>query len=164
MINSSEPGGTPRGEGRGSGYGLRVLHTRRVTTPLGERSLGELVATLTRDLALLLHQEIELVKADLLKAAKKFAFGAIGLVVAGVLALFALPIISIAIALGVHALGVSLGWSFLIVGGGYLVLGGIAAFIGIKTLAKAKPSSRTSDSVKADIHAIVRKPAPAQNQ
>jgi hypothetical protein len=140
-----------------------VLHTRRVTTPLGERSLGELVATLTRDLALLLHQEIELVKADLLKAAKKFAVGAVGLVVAGVLALFALPIISIAIALGVHALGVSLGWSFLIVGGGYLVLGGIAALIGVKMLARAKPSSRTADSVKADIHAIVRKPASSRN-
>jgi hypothetical protein len=123
-----------------------------VTTPLGERSLGELVATLTRDLALLLHQEIELIKADLLKAAKKFAVGAVGLAVAAVLALFALPVISIAIALGIHALGVSLGWSFLIVGGGYLVLG-------IKMLAKAKPSSRTADSVKADIHAIVRKPA-----
>jgi Putative Actinobacterial Holin-X, holin superfamily III len=135
-----------------------VLHTRRVTTPLGERSLGELVATLTRDLALLLHQEIELVKADLLKAAKKFALGAAGLAVAAVLALFAVPVISIAIALGIRALGVSLGWSFLIVGGGYLVLGGIAAFIGIKMVGRAKPSSRTADSVKADLHAIVRKP------
>ncbi len=92
-----------------------------MTTPLGERSLGELVATLTRDLALLLHQEIELVKADL-------------------------------------------GWSFLIVGGGYLVLGGIAALVGIKMLTKAKPSSRTAESVKADIHAIVRKPAATRDQ
>jgi hypothetical protein len=136
-----------------------VLHTRRVTTPLGERSLGELVATLTRDLALLLHQEIELVKADLVKALKKFAVGAAALAVAAVLALFALPVISIAIALGIHALGVSLGWSFLIVGGGYLVLGAIAALIGIRMLAKAKPSNRAADSVKADLHAIVRKPA-----
>jgi hypothetical protein len=130
-----------------------------VTTPLGERSLGELVATLTRDLALLLHQEIELVKADLLKALKKFAVGAAGLAIAGVLALFAVPILSIAIALGIHALGVSLGWSFLIVGGGYLVLGGIAALIGIRMLSRAKPSNRTAESVRADIHAIVRKPA-----
>ena len=140
-----------------------MLHTRRVTTPLGERSLGELVATLTRDLALLLHQEIELVKADVVKALRKVAVGAAGLIVAGVLALFALPIISIAIALGIHALGVSLGWSFLIVGGGYLVLGGIAALIGIKMLARAKPSSRAADSVKADLHAIVRKPSRARD-
>jgi len=136
-----------------------VLHTRRVTTPLGERSLGELVATLTRDLALLLHQEIELVKADLLKSLRKVAAGAIGLAVAAVLALFALPVISIAIALGIHALGISLGWSFLILGGGYLLLGAIAALVGIRMLTKAKLSNRAADSVKADLHAIVRKPA-----
>ena len=136
-----------------------MLHTRRVTTPLGERSLGELVATLTRDLALLLHQEIELVKADLLKSLRKVAAGAIGLAVAAVLALFALPVISIAIALGIHALGISLGWSFLILGGGYLLLGAIAALVGIRMLTKAKLSNRAADSVKADLHAIVRKPA-----
>jgi len=129
-----------------------------MTTPLGERSLGELVATLTRDLALLVHQEIELIKADLVTALKKIAAGAAGLAVAAVLALFALPVISIAIALGIHALGVSLGWSFLIVGGGYLLLGAIAALIGIRMLRKAKPSNRAAASVKADLHAIARKP------
>jgi Putative Actinobacterial Holin-X, holin superfamily III len=129
-----------------------------MTTPLGERSLGELVATLTRDLALLLHQEIELIKADLVAALKRVARGAAGLAIAAVLALFALPIISIAIALGVHALGVSLGWSFLIVAGGYLVLGAIAALVGIRMLRKAKPSNRAVTSVKADLHAIARKP------
>jgi len=129
-----------------------------MTTPLGERSLGELVATLTRDLALLLHQEIELIKADLVAALKKVAVGAAGFAVAAVLALFALPIISIAAALGVHALGVSLGWSFLIVGGGYLVLGAIAALVGVRMLRKAKPSNRAMTSVKADLHAIARKP------
>lgn len=135
-----------------------MLHTLRMTTPLGERSLGELVATLTRDLALLLHQEIELIKADVVAGLKKVAKGAAGLAIAAVLALFALPIISIAIALGVHALGVSLGWSFLIVGGGYLFIGVIAALIGIRVLRKAKPSSRAADSVKADLHAIARRP------
>jgi Putative Actinobacterial Holin-X, holin superfamily III len=129
-----------------------------MTTPLGERSLGELVATLTRDLALLLHQEIELIKADLVAALKRVARGAAGLAIAAVLALFALPIISIAIALGVHALGVSLGWSFLIVAGGYLFLGAIAALVGIRMLRKAKPSNRAVTSVKADLHAIARKP------
>ena len=129
-----------------------------MTTPLGERSLGELVATLTRDLALLLHQEIELIKADLVAGLKKVVKGAAGLAIAAVLALFALPIISIAIALGIHALGVSLGWSFLIVGGGYLVIGAIAALVGVIMLRKAKPSKRAVDSVKADLHAIARRP------
>jgi hypothetical protein len=139
-----------------------VPHTRGMTTPLEDRSLGELVATLTRDLALLVHQEIELVKADLLAVLRKFAIGAAGFAVAAVLALFALPIISIAIALGVHALGISLGWSFLIVGGGYLVLGAIAALVGIMIIRKAKLSNRAAGSVKADLHAIARKPGSAR--
>jgi Putative Actinobacterial Holin-X, holin superfamily III len=129
-----------------------------MTTPLGERSLGELVATLTRDLALLVHQEIELIKADLVAALKRVARGAAGLAIAAVLALFALPIVSIAIALGIHALGISLGWSFLIVAGGYLFLGAIAAIVGIRMLRRAKPSNRAVISVKADLHAIARKP------
>lgn len=120
--------------------------------------MGELVATLTRDLALLLHQEIELIKADLVASLKKIAKGAAGFAIAAVLALFALPIISIAIALGVHALGVSLGWSFLIVAGGYLVLAAIAALVGVVMLRRAKPSNRAMTSVKADLHAIARKP------
>lgn len=137
--------------------------TRKIpTTPLKDRSLGELVATLTRDLALLVHQEIELVKSDLVAGLKKIAFGAIGLVVAGVLALIAVPVLSVAIALGIHALGVSLGWSFLIVGGGYLVLAAIAGLVGITMLRKAKPPKRAVESVKADLAAIARKPTPAR--
>jgi hypothetical protein len=128
------------------------------TTPLEQRSLGELVATLSRDVALLVHQEIELVKADLLSGVRKVMVGAAGLIVGAVLALLAVPLISVAIALGVHALGVSLGWSFLIVGGGFLVLAGGAALVGITRLRKAKPPTRAVESVKADIHAITRKP------
>jgi hypothetical protein len=130
------------------------------TTPLAERSLGELVATLSRDLALLVHQEIELVKTELLATVKKVAFGAVGLVVAGVLALFSIPLLSIAAALGIRALGVSLGWSFLIVAGAYLVGAALAAFVGLRMLKKKLPA-RAADSVKADIHAIARKPTPS---
>jgi Putative Actinobacterial Holin-X, holin superfamily III len=128
--------------------------------PQGEhRSLGELVATLSRDLALLIHQEIELAKADLAAGLKKIAIGAAGLVLAAVLLIVAVPVISIASALGIHALGISLGWSFLIVAGGFILLAAIAALIGIKQLAKGKPSTRAVDGVKADLHTLTRKPS-----
>jgi hypothetical protein len=137
-------------------------HAKRTTLPLEQRSLGELVATLSRDLALLVHQEIELVKTELVATLKKFAFGAAGLAVAGVLALFAIPVLSVAAALGIHALGVSLGWSFLIVAGAYLVVAALAAFIGLRMLKKKLPT-RAADSVKADLHAIARKPTPTHS-
>lgn len=130
------------------------------TTPLGDRSLGELVATLSRDVALLVHQEIELIKADLLATSLKLAVGALGFVVALAGLLFAVPILSIAAALGVHALGVSLGFSFLIVGGAYLLIALVAAGFGMATLRKTKAPNRAVGSVKADLHAIARKPKP----
>jgi hypothetical protein len=131
------------------------------TTPLGQRSLGELVATLSRDLALLVHQEIELVKTDMKIGAMKFAAAAGGVVVALVFLLLAAPIVSIAAALGIHALGVTLGWSFLIVGGVYVAGAMVAAGAGMMALRKVKKHKRAVDSVKADIHAIARKPKPA---
>jgi len=131
------------------------------TTPLGQRSLGELVATLSRDLALLVHQEIELVKTDMKIGAMKFAAAAGGVIVALVLLLLAAPIVSIAAALGIHALGVTLGWSFLIVGGVYVAGAFIAAGAAVMALRKVKKHKRAVDSVKADIHAIARKPKPA---
>lgn len=128
------------------------------TTPLAERSLGELVATLSRDVALLVHQEIELIKSDLLAGVKRAGLGIAGFAAAAVAAVFALPVLSIAAALGIRALGVSLGWSFLIVAGCYLLIAGGAAFFGIRQLKKAKPDTRGVDSVKADLHTIARKP------
>lgn len=133
------------------------------TTPLGQRSLGELVATLSRDVALLVHQEIELVKAEIKATLTKVAVGAAGFVIAAVGLLFALPVLSIAAALGVHALGISLGFSFLIVGGGYILIALIGAGLGVLTLRKAKAPTRAVDSVKADLQAITRKPKPVRS-
>jgi len=152
---SAEPNGAK--PTRGDRKAGRILPT----TPLRERSLGELVATLSRDLALLVHQEIELVKTDLKTTALKIAVGAAGFVVALIALLFAVPVLSIAAALGIHALGISLGFSFLIVGGGYVLLALIAASVGIMQLRKAKPPTRAVGSMKADLQAIARKPTPA---
>jgi hypothetical protein len=144
-----------------NGGGPNGRHERVLpTTPLGQRSLGELVATLSRDVALLVHQEIELVKAEMKASAAKFAAGAAGFAVALVALLLAAPIISIAAALGIHALGISLGWSFLIVGGAYVFGAVVAAGAGVMALRKVKVHTRAMDSVKADVQAIARRPKP----
>jgi hypothetical protein len=130
------------------------------TTPVTERSLGELVATLSRDLALLVHQEIELAKADLKLGVIKAAAGAAGLIVALGALLLGAPILSIACALGIHALGVTLGWSFLIIWGVWMLLAFAAAAAGLFALRKIKEHKRAVDSVKADMQAIARKPSP----
>lgn len=131
------------------------------TTPIADRSLGELVATMSRDLALLIHQEIELLKAEFVATVLKAAVGAAGLAVAAVGLLLAVPLLSIAAALGVHALGISLGFSFLIIGGAYVLVGLLAAGFGAMALRKTKAPTRAVGSMKADMRAIVRKPKPA---
>lgn len=137
-------------------------HERTIpTTPLNQRSLGELVATLSRDLALLVHQEIELVKTELKNGMVKGAAAAGGLAAALVFLLLAAPILSIAAALGIHALGITLGWSFLIVGGAYVLGAMFAAALGVMAIRRVSKHKRAVDSVKADIHAIARKPRPA---
>ncbi len=127
-------------------------------TPPEQRSLGELVATLSRDVALLVHQEIELIKADALAGLRRAGLGIAGLAVAAIAAVFALPVLSIAAALGIRALGISLGWSFLIVAGSYLLIAGVVAIFGLAQLKKAKPPTRGVTSVKADLHAIAHRP------
>ena len=137
-------------------------HERTIpTTPLNQRSLGELVATLSRDLALLVHQEIELVKTELKTGMLKGAAAAGGLVTALIFVLLAAAILSIAAALGIHALGITLGWSFLIIGGAYIVVALLAVAFGMMALRRVSKHKRAVDSVKADIHAIARKPRPA---
>ncbi len=136
--------------------------TERVlpTTPLRERSLGELFATLSRDLALLIHQEIELAKTEVKIGAIKAGAGVAGLVVALILLPLALIILSVAAALGIHALGLSLGWSFFVIGGAWAVLALIAAGAGAFALRKVKVQKRAVESMKADIQALARKPNP----
>ena len=90
-----------------------------------ERSLGQLVASATAEMSALVHDEIALAKAELRQDVKRGAIGGLAISTAGVLAVFALPVLSFAAAYGIHNLGLGLAWSFLIVGGAFLVLAGL---------------------------------------
>ncbi|WP_436787880.1 phage holin family protein [Yinghuangia sp. YIM S10712] len=108
-----------------------------------QRSLGELFSDATRDMSTLVRNEIELAKSELKINAMHAVKGSGALIVAGALAFFAFPFLSVAIAYGIHALGLGLGWSFLIVGGAYLLLAGLLALIGIVFFKKVRPPQRT---------------------
>jgi hypothetical protein len=107
------------------------------------RSLGELFSDATRDMSTLVRSEIELAKSEIKINVMHAAKGSGAFIAAGALAFFAFPFLSVAIAYGIHALGLGLGWSFLIVGGGYLLLAGLLAFFGIMFFKKVRPPQRT---------------------
>ena len=86
------------------------------------RSLGQLVAAATAEMSALVHDEIALAKAELRQDAKRGAMGSGAAIVALAFLLFALPVLSFAAAYGIHNLGLGLAWSFLIVGGAFILL------------------------------------------
>jgi hypothetical protein len=120
-------------------------------TPVEEQTLGQLFATASRDLSLLVHQEVELAKAELSVDLKRAGLGAGFLGSAGFFALFATIFLSIAAAFGLAGLGLPLGIGFLIVGGVYLLVAGILALGGLRSVRKVGPPKRTIRTVKDDI-------------
>jgi hypothetical protein len=116
-----------------------------------EKSLGELVATATKDLSLLVSQEVALAKAELKKEVAHAGKGAGMLGGAGFLGLFALIFLSIALAYAISWFGIGLGWGFFIVGMLYLVVAAVLALLGKKQLSKVGPPEKTIATVKDDV-------------
>lgn len=114
----------------------------------GQQSLGQLVSTATTNLSALLHDEIALLKAETREDIKRAGAGGAALGVAGVLILFGIPVLSFAAAYGLHALGLHLAWSFLIVFGVHVLLGALAALWGIAKMRQMRKPERAMNSTK----------------
>jgi hypothetical protein len=112
------------------------------------RSLGQLVAKATADLSALVHDEIALAKAEIRQDVKRGVAGSGAAVVAGVLLLFSLPVLSFAAAYGIHNLGLGLAWSFLIVGGAYIVLALVFLLFALRKFKRIKPPQKSISSAK----------------
>ncbi|HWC36137.1 MAG TPA: phage holin family protein [Mycobacteriales bacterium] len=123
--------------------------------PLDEQSLGELVATATRDMSVLIHQEIELAKAELAEQAKRAATGAGLLSGAGVLALVGFLLLCFAAAFGISEGGGIPVWAgFLCVAGLFVFLGGGLGFLGVRALSSMRGPDRTVSTVKSGLASI----------
>ncbi|MCA1712874.1 MAG: phage holin family protein [Actinobacteria bacterium] len=119
------------------------------STPTSDASLGELVATATRDLSQLMRQEVELAKAEIKRDVAAAGKGAGMFGGAGFSGLFALVFLSIAAA---YALGrvVPLGAGFLIVGLVYLLVAAVLGLKGKKSLSGIKAPEKTLETLKDD--------------
>ncbi|MER7665547.1 MULTISPECIES: phage holin family protein [unclassified Streptomyces] len=132
-----------------------------------ERSLGQLVASATAEMSALVHDEIALAKAELRQDVKRGAVGGAAISVAGVFALFSLPVFSFAAAYGIHNWGLGLAWCFLIVGGAFLLLAGILALLAVTKFKKVKPPEKSIASAKqtaAVLQSVKPHPRVSQDQ
>lgn len=117
-----------------------------------DESLGDLVATATRDLSLLIHKEIELAKTEILGEAKRAGIGAGFLGGAGFVGLFAFVFLSVAAALAISE-GADLPfWAgFVVIGGAFGGLAGLLAVAGLGKVIKIRGPQRTIRTVRDDI-------------
>ncbi|MFF1646829.1 phage holin family protein [Streptomyces sp. NPDC058240] len=129
-----------------------------------DRSLGQLVAAATAEMSALVHDEIALAKAEVRQDVRRGAIGSVAFIVAGVLILFAVPVLTFAAAYGIHNLGLALAWSFLIVGAAFIVLALLLALFAVAKLKKLKPPEKSIASAKqtaAVLQGIKPHPRPA---
>jgi hypothetical protein len=119
-----------------------------------EPTVGQLVANASKDLSNLVRSEIELGKTELKKTAVAAGTGAGMFGAAGFLSLLAVILLSIAAAYGLTALGLHPALAFLIVAVDYLLIAGVLALLGKRSIGKAKGPQRTIETSKESVEAI----------
>src|SRR6478672_4624826 len=110
---------------------------------MAEPAVGDLIKSITEDVKVLVRDEIELAKAELVPAAKSGGTGAGLFGAAGYFAICALSILYFAAAFGLVALGLPYPLAFLIVGLALLLIAGICGGVGYMMIKKIKPPERT---------------------
>jgi hypothetical protein len=115
----------------------------RVPAPVGEEpTIGRLVADASRDMSGLIRSEIALAKSELKVSVKNGGVGAGLFAAAAFLGMLAIIMLSVAIAYFISMSGLHLAWSFLIVFGFYLLVAGLLAFLGIKSVKRVRAPER----------------------
>lgn len=110
-------------------------------------SIGDLFADVSRDLTLLLRQEVELAKAEAKQSATRAAKGAGMLGGAGYTAHLAILFLSVAAWWGLgNAIG--RGWSALVLAVVWAVVAGVLASLGRSNLKSVQGLPRTADTAK----------------
>jgi Na+-transporting methylmalonyl-CoA/oxaloacetate decarboxylase gamma subunit len=110
---------------------------------MAERAVGDIIKDMTDDVKLLVRDQVELAKTELVPSAKKAGIGGGLFGAAGYFALSALGILYFAAAFGLVAAGLSQWLAFLIVGVVLFLIAVVLGGIGYATVRKVKPPERS---------------------
>jgi Putative Actinobacterial Holin-X, holin superfamily III len=133
---------------------------------MADQAVGDIIKGITDDVKLLVRDEVELAKAELIPSAKNAGIGAGMFGAAGYFAICALSVLYFAAAFGLVALGLAEWLAFLIVGGALLVLAGLLALIGVTRIKKIKGPERTiaeAQKTVTDLSAAAKRAIAAAN-
>jgi hypothetical protein len=118
---------------------------------MADLGVGDIVKSITGDVKLLVRDEIQLAKSELVPAAKNAGIGAGMFGAAAYFAISALLVLYFAAAFGLVALGLSEWLAFLIVGVVLLVVAAVLGLVGLTLVRKVKGPERTIASANATI-------------
>lgn len=110
---------------------------------MANQKVGDIIKDISDDVKLLIRDEVELAKAELIPSAKQAGLGAGLFGAAGYFVITALLLLFFAASYGLVAAGLPTWAGFLIVGGVLLVLAAVLALIGKTRVDKVKPPERT---------------------
>ena len=130
--------------------------TASIHTTDDEPTIGRLIAETTRDLSLLVRNEIELAKSELRFSLKAGGMGAALLGAAAFLAVLGIIMFSISLAYFLWWLGFHPALAFLTIFAIYLLFAGILAFVGLKKLKQVRAPEQTIAAVKSNKQVLQR--------
>lgn len=116
---------------------------------MADRKVADLIKDIRGDVTLLVNDQVELAKSELIPAAKNAGIGGGMFGAAGYFGINAATLIYIAAALGLAALGLPYWAAFLIVAGVLLLIAAILAAIGYTRIKKVKAPERTIANAQA---------------
>jgi hypothetical protein len=128
-----------------------------VQGPEEEPSIGELVASASRDVSTLIQREIALVKSEVKVSAKSGGIGAALFAAAGFVVLLGVIMASVALAYFIHMTGLDLAWCFSIVFLLYMILAGILGFVGYKKVRAVRPPERAIHQAQETKNALANR-------
>jgi uncharacterized membrane protein YqjE len=129
--------------------------------PAAKESLGDLVALAVSDISQLVRYEVDLAKLELKTDARRLGIGATLFGMAAFVGCLVLMVLSFAYAYGLHAAGIWLWASFLIVAGTYVVLAALAVLIAITRFKRLTGLRKTRTTVSDDL-AMIKRDEPPQ--
>ena len=128
-----------------------------VLQPEPEPSIGQLVASASRDVSTLVRHEIALAKSEVKVSLKAGGLGAALFAAAGFVLVLAVIMLSVAIAYFIHMTGLDLAWCFSIVFLLYVLVAGLLAFIGYRKVRAVRAPERAIHQAQETKNALLNR-------
>jgi hypothetical protein len=125
--------------------------------PVEEPSIGQLVASASRDVSTLIRHEITLAKSEVKVSLKAGGLGAALFAAAGFVLVLAVIMLSVAIAYFIHMTGLDLAWCFSIVFLLYVLIAGLLAFIGYRKIRAVRAPERAIHQAQQTKEALLHR-------